>query len=648
MEKLGEPVKFFVLILVMAVLPPVCCFASWQVNGNPVCTAIGDQRAPEIVSDGTAGAIIAWHDLRSGYSRIYAQLIDSLGLARWNPDGVPICPGTDDQWNPQLVSDGVGGSIITWYDGRSGSYDIYVQRVDALGAVKWNGDGVAVCTATGFRGRPQICSDGAGGAIIAWHDNRIGHANIYAQRADSLGVVKWLAEGVPVCTTTSDQMFPQLISDGSGGAIIAWQDDRPGYWSVFAQRLDSLGVVKWNMAGVAVCTTTSYQQNPQLAPDGFGGAMMSWEDDRNGYLNIYAQRVDSTGVLMWNKDGVAMRSAAADQRRAQIVSDGAGGATVAWEDSLGNSWDIYAQRVDPEGVLKWTGNGATVSREAGDQQYPQLVPDGSGGAIVAWQDYRSGNYDIYAQSVVASGVGAWTFGGAVVCMAAEGQQYPQLISDGDGGAIVAWEDYRDGNFDVYAKRMAQDYDIGLVFTSASAKVEHGRVTLSWRVTVDVPCSSFQIKRSKTPDGDFVTLDVTVRKEGASLFSCSDYSVLFGNTYWYRIVLAGPLGEEVCGPIEVCVERAPAAYRIYQSYPNPFNPVCTIRYELPTAGKVRLQVLDVRGSLMRRLVDGWREAGVYNEVWDGRADDGCAVPSGVYLYSIKAGEFIATQKTVLLR
>jgi hypothetical protein len=100
--------------------------------------------------------------------------------------------------------------------------------------------------------------------------------------------------------------------------------------------------------------------------------------------------------------------------------------------------------------------------------------------------------------------------------------------------------------------------------------------------------------------------------------------------------------------EVCVDTVPIAYRAYQSYPNPFNPMCTIRYEIPKAGRVSLRIFDVSGSLVRTLVDAWREPGAYSEVWDGRGDAGKALPSGVYFYRLEAGDFVATRKMVLLR
>src|SRR5207245_658083 len=121
----------------------------------------------------------------------------------------------------------------------------------------------------------------------------------------------------------------------------------------------------------------------------------------------------------------------------------------------GGSWDIYTQRVNAAGVPQWTADGVALSIAAGDQTNSQLVSDGSAGAIVAWQDYRNGGIpDIYAQRVNAAGVPQWTADGVAICTSAGVQEDPQLVSDGSAGAIVAWEDYRNGGIgDIYAQRV---------------------------------------------------------------------------------------------------------------------------------------------------------------------------------------------------
>ncbi len=97
---------------------------------------------------------------------------------------------SSSQLYPTIVSDGSGGAIITWQDGRSGNVDIYAQRINASGAVQWTADGVAISTASNNQLIPTIVSDGSGGAIITWQDYRSGTTpDIYAQRVRSDGLL---------------------------------------------------------------------------------------------------------------------------------------------------------------------------------------------------------------------------------------------------------------------------------------------------------------------------------------------------------------------------------------------------------------------------------------------------------------------------
>ena len=87
--------------------------------------------------------------------------------AQWQIDGVPVCTTVNSQGAPTVVSDGAGGAIVTWVAYRSVSnWDIYAQRVNNLGVPQWTADGVAICTESGFQVYPMIVSDGAGGAIV--------------------------------------------------------------------------------------------------------------------------------------------------------------------------------------------------------------------------------------------------------------------------------------------------------------------------------------------------------------------------------------------------------------------------------------------------------------------------------------------------
>jgi hypothetical protein len=95
---------------------------------------------------------------------------------------------------------------------------------------------------------------------------------------------------------------------------------------------------------------------------------------------------------------------------------------------------------------------------------------------------------------------------------------------------------------------------------------------------------------------------------------------------------------------------PKAFAMSQNYPNPFNPSTTIAYDIPEGDNVHVQlnVYNMRGQLVRTLVDESKSEGSYQIQWDGSDNYGRRVSSGVYFYRIKAGEFSKTRKMVILK
>lgn len=140
-------------------------------------------------------------------------VLASSGFAQWSIDPFvnnAISSEADEQTYPTIASDGAGGAIITWIDGRSGDDDIYAQRIDAAGVVQWTAGGVVISTAAYQQRFPTIVSDGAGGAIITWQDLRSGtNWDIYAQRVNSAGAVQWTAGGVAISTAARRCLRPR-------------------------------------------------------------------------------------------------------------------------------------------------------------------------------------------------------------------------------------------------------------------------------------------------------------------------------------------------------------------------------------------------------------------------------------------------------
>ena len=101
-----------------------------------------------------------------------------------------------------------------------------------------------------------------------------------------------------------------------------------------------------------------------------------------------------------------------------------------------------------------------------------------------------------------------------------------------------------------------------------------------------------------------------------------------------------------GAVEVAA--IPASFALDQNYPNPFNPSTTVRYQIPNDANVALDIYNLQGQKIRTLVSKEQKAGYYSVVWDGRNEAGQTVSSGLYLYRVQAGSFVATHKMLMIK
>jgi Right handed beta helix region len=176
-------------------------------------------------------------------------------------------------------------------------------------------------------------------------------------------------------------------------------------------------------------------------------------------------------------------------------------------------------------------------------------------------------------------------------------------------------------------------------TSFDATFEEAGVRLRW-VAVTDGLEGWHIYRSIN-EGPWRRMTPTTIAAKARDYLDSDAHV--GERYRYQLV-AVQGGESVVGQIEV----APRVALTLENTPNPFNPSTTIRFAIPSATGVRLEIFGVDGSHVRTVLAEKLVGGVYNRAWDGRDDEGKVVSSGVYFCRLAAGKQQLTRKMVLAR
>lgn len=454
-------------LLLLCLCLPAWAQAQWSTltqQNTPICTATAKQVDPRMMDDGQGGAFITWKDYRpsNALPDIYVQRVDAYGHIKWVSDGIALCSESHDQSTPAICSDMKGGAIIAWSDWRSSiERDLYAQRIDSNGHILWTIDGANISNLSNREHSEKIVSDAQGGAIIIFEKQMSGIWQIWAQRLDSAGNKMWGAGGIPLAPTSLNQRNHRVSKDRNGGAIISWQDNRNlSDYDIYAQRVDASGNLLWGSTGKPIVSVSGDQINAKIDPDSIGnGAIIAWQDTRASVDDdIYMQKVDSNGNPLWALNGIAVCNASGKQTALDFLTiDQTGETIITWKDNRNGNYDIYAQKISAMGQPYWMANGVIICNATYDQINPNICTDQQKGAIITWQDStQTSEWDIKAQRINNQGVVQWTSNGITVCNALFEQSGPKHVSDGKSGAIICWQDKRSGTSDIYAHHINAD------------------------------------------------------------------------------------------------------------------------------------------------------------------------------------------------
>jgi hypothetical protein len=482
-----------IVLMLMVCLPVTNAIAQVEWSSRYVTLATADQINPSVAKPPNAEyTVVVWEDRRSDTSDIYAQMIESAtGLAMWDPiDGVAVCTAIGAQRNPRAAYDSLGGVIIVWEDYRdrwrseildTTVMDIYAHRIILSNGqldANWssNPDGVPVCARTGQRARGPRIAGSTDGAYITWTDfrNSTGHPNYYnrdvyiqyllVSTGSHPAGYNWVGNGVnvtianpcPAWENQCDQQNPDIVLDFSVGtqrnrygAIVVYEDNRIDPWQIFADNIGADGSNRWGFDLHVAENLQAEQVDPHIASTGSGGtphlgAVVTWQDTRNLMYteeDLYAQLITPAGNYGWSQSGEAVCTADLVQRRPRIAASGSD-VLIVWEDLRDEATagvDVYCNAFDA-GSATPTWQPSTAGLLC-DEMEDQLVPevDILDDFVVAWEDWRSGDADIYGNLlyVIDPTQYRWPGTGQPITLGKHGQIKPQV-----SGEVIVWQDGR--------------------------------------------------------------------------------------------------------------------------------------------------------------------------------------------------------------
>lgn len=208
----------------------------------------------------------------------------------------------------------------------------------------------------------------------------------------------------------------------------------------------------------------------------------------------------------------------------------------------------------------------------------------------------------------------------------------------------------------------QDYSLPVELTSFTATGEAGAVVLEWVTESEVNNLGFIIERKmKESDEDYreVASDKSATELQGQGNSSSQHRYHYRDemvtpevNYAYRLIQVDIDGSQniAANRVEaVALEKLPNDFALNQNYPNPFNPETKISFSIPQANQVTLVVYDLLGNKVTEIMNNKPyEAGSWTVTWNGRDDFGRAVSTGVYIYTIRSGQFMDSKKMTLVK
>jgi hypothetical protein len=600
-----------------------------------------------LIPDGRGGALIGWTDRRLVYaSNAYLQHVLASGTvdAGWPVNGSGVLPEYPWEDSPQIAGDGHGGAFVTWTNYQAAGVSVGHMLVDGRPDPLWNtNNSLSYLPAED----QTIMGDSAGSAMVAWTDARAGlyNSDIYAGRVLGGGVPdpRWPAYGLAVCTAAWEQRVPKIISDGGIGALIVWSDSRDGccdprttLTDIYAQHVLASGEADaaWPVDGQRVSFHGDATYMNCIA-DGLGGAFVAWAESAGSDVEVQHLMPDASIAAGWPAQGVKLSSDPNAASKPEIVSDQSGGAVVCWLRSP-YPW-LYAQRVTSAGTVAWHDNGVRVCPLPSTQTDHTIVSDQVGGVVIAWVDTRSGNANVYAQHILASGEldSTWPPNGAPVSTAAGAQTVPASISDGAGGSIIVWQDARDTSnvafgLDVFAQRIDRYGMLGIeptILQVCDVPSDHGgEVTLSWAASpldsagAQPEVSSYEIYRADRagawtrvaaePATHRLEYNRIVTTGWDSIASTSPRTcfrvraLTSGMMYWDSAPDSGYSVDNLLprspGPLEVA--------------PNPSRGPVSVTFALSGESQVDLFICDLQGRRVETLLGGIVGPGEHSTRW----------------------------------
>ncbi|MBZ0151252.1 MAG: hypothetical protein K8J09_06940 [Planctomycetes bacterium] len=450
-----------------------CALAQWPTNpatNLAIGDAAGEQTLAKIAPTWDGGCYLGWFDNRSGSYAVYLQRLDASGNELWPHGGILVSgnPQSTSLVDWDLICDSWGFCVLTFTDTRAGSdLDIYAYRITDNGTFLWGANGVTVSNNNDYEANPRVVEASDGDFVIAWANS--GTSTVHHQRLDPAGTPRFAGDGIAYPGDAgANPGFVSMVASDNGAVILSWVRTLAflGNKHVHAQKFDVLGAPTWNGGTrIAVFDQASVPiaHQPRMIP-AWPGAILAWHYAQGQQFFVRVQYLDGSGTERFAHNGVDVSTSSNSRFDPAIVWDNVtDGVFVSWNERnvAQTSWGIFAQHLDSTGAPLWGSTGVNLLPINTTVKFAPVATFRIGGGLTTSVLVESlGGMQDTVQSYGLDANGALTCAATVSTAPSDKLRLTQASTYG-GATLLAWTDQRSGAADVYAQAIDLAGGIGL-------------------------------------------------------------------------------------------------------------------------------------------------------------------------------------------
>ncbi len=605
---------------------------------------------------------IAWMDNTTGNYNTYLQRLDINGAPAWaTPLLVSSHPTMSWLTEWDMSCDPCCNAVLVFQDIRLGTNNVVAYKISPLGEFLWGPSGLMLSHDTSdvySNMAPTVLCLSGGRTVAAWQ--RMGNTtSVVIQSITADGVLEWGLDGITLTPDVGSYTWPQWVESVDGNVLLKFYEDTGPFWApnrkLLVQKIGPSGMPLWtsptyvqNLGGI-----TAWTQWLSLCSDGMGGIILVWHDDRN-QENIsysYIQRVLVNGTVTMPANGVLVSTETGfNQFYPKLAFEPTlQEAYVFWNRVNGNQnmWGLQMQKLALDGTREWANYGLPIVTLDSYPTYPICAFNMDSGVafVYAIGPYASNDQisNLKAFCADPEGLSVWNGGlGWIASTNTRKLHYDHSLYLNQWGVVV-WEEETDPS-NIFAMRLNYDGSLGMIephpYNLMAQVVDQNNVLLTW----DFP------EVANDPIGFKVYRNDIFYHLVAGGSTNQDYIANLGPGEWsFHVTALYDDNEEsppsntvlvnITGTQDDSILPMPLSV---SAYPNPFvNGVNLLVRGMKQDAPSSLTVYNLKGQKIRHFNCSGKTG--LDWLWDGTDNSRATVSPGLYIVKINSGRQQLTAK-----